>query len=76
MPSQIVYMGVPGHHQHAGVLLYGITAGLDDIEIDDMRDEDRLLAHCVIQAEQVKAAQVEAASRREARTFAEDKPRF
>ena len=76
MPGQIADMGVPGHHQHAGVLLYGITAGPDDIEIDDMCDEDRLLTHCVVQAEQVEAAQVKPGSRREAWAFAEDKPRF
>jgi hypothetical protein len=76
MTGQIVSMGVPRHHQHLGVLLYGITTGLDDIDIDDVRDQDRLLPHSMVQAEQVEVAQVKAGSRREARTLAQNKPRF
>ena len=76
MPNNIGCMRVPGHHQYLGVLLYGITTRLDDLEIDDMRNQDRLLADGMIEAEQVELTQVKAAPGREAGTFAQDEPRF
>ncbi|MGG7379566.1 hypothetical protein ACQ7B2_12685, partial [Escherichia coli] len=58
-------LGVPGER---------IAAGLDHVDIDDVRHADGLFPHRVVQAQQVESAQVEPLTELEAGPFPQDQP--
>ena len=70
----VLDMRIPGEHHEVCVPTKRLAAGVHHVQVDDVRQPDRLLPHCVVQAEEAIAGQVVAVTQGEGRAFAENEP--